>query len=72
MAASIENGTFGTRSLEFTLSTLALVAAVARRLLKTWIRGNISRVLLNLISTSNHMFKREIWDKITEPTFLKF
>ena len=25
-----------------------------------------------LISTSNHMFKREIWDKGTESTFLKF
>ena len=24
------------------------------------------------ISTSNHMFKREIWDKFTEFTFLKF
>ena len=25
-----------------------------------------------LISTSNHMFKRQIWDKFTELTFLKF
>ena len=25
-----------------------------------------------LISTRNHMFKREIWDKFTEFTFLKF
>ena len=25
-----------------------------------------------LISTSNHMFKRENWDKFTEFTFLKF
>ena len=24
------------------------------------------------IGTSNHMFKREIWDKFTEFTFLKF
>ena len=24
------------------------------------------------ISTSNHMFKREIWDKFTEFTFLRF
>ena len=24
------------------------------------------------ICTSNHMFKREIWDKFTEFTFLKF
>ena len=24
-----------------------------------------------VISTSNHMFKREIWDKFTECTFLK-
>ena len=25
-----------------------------------------------LTCTSNHMFKREIWDKFTEFTFLKF
>ena len=24
------------------------------------------------VRTSNHMFKREIWDKLTEFTFLKF
>ena len=24
------------------------------------------------ISTSNHMFKREIWDKFTKFTYLKF
>ena len=39
-----------TRSLEFTLSRFALVAAVVRRMLKTRVTlGNISRVLLNLI-----------------------
>ena len=27
---------------------------------------------LNAISTSNHMFKKKIWDKFTEFTFLKF
>ena len=49
LAAGIEHGTFGTRSLEFTLSTLALVAAVVRRMLKTRVTlGNISRVLLSL------------------------
>ena len=49
LAAGIEHGIFGTRSLEFTLSTLALVAAVVRRMLKTRVTlGNISRVLLNL------------------------
>ena len=26
----------------------------------------------NEISTTNHMFKREIWDKFTVFTFLKF
>ena len=37
-------------SVEFSLYTLALVAAVVRRMLKTQITlGNISRVLLNLI-----------------------
>ena len=46
LAARIEHGTFGTRSLEFTLSTLALVAAVVRRMLKTRVTlGNISRVI---------------------------
>ena len=28
-------------------------------------------VACNQISTSNHMFKREIWDKFTEFNFLK-
>ena len=28
--------------------------------------------LSHVSSTSNHMFKREIWDKFTELTFLKF
>ena len=38
-----------THSLEFTLSTLELVAAVVRKMLKTRVTlGNISRVLLNL------------------------
>ena len=32
-------------------------------------RGN---VYIKKIITSNHMFKREIWDKFTEFTFLKF
>ena len=27
---------------------------------------------LSAICTSNHMFKRKIWDKFTEFTFLKF
>ena len=35
LAAGIEPGTFVTRSLEFTLSTFALVAAVVRGMLKT-------------------------------------
>ena len=49
MAVGMEQETCGTRSLEFTLSTLALVAAVVRKMLKTRvILGNISRVLLNL------------------------
>ena len=49
LAPGIEQGTFGTLSLEFTLSTLALVAAAVGRMLKTQVTlGNISRVLLNL------------------------
>ena len=49
MAVGIEHETCGTRFLEFTLSTLALVAAAVRKMLKTRvILGNISRVLLNL------------------------
>ena len=34
MAAGIEHGTFGTPFLEFTLSTLALVAAFRTKILK--------------------------------------
>ena len=53
LAAGIEHGTFATRSLEFTLSTLALVAAVVRRMFKTRVTlENISRVLLNLTKES--------------------
>ena len=49
MAAGIEHGIFGTRSLELTLSTLALVTAFVRRMLKNRVTlGNISRALLNL------------------------
>ena len=49
LAAGIERRTFGTCSLEFTLSTLALVAAVVRRMLKTQVTmENISRAFLNL------------------------
>ena len=59
LAAGLELGTFGfvtqvanhyaTHPLKFTFSTLALVAAAVRRMLKTWVTlGNISRVL-NLI-----------------------
>ena len=46
----MEQGTFGTRSLEFTLSTFALVAPVVRRMHKIRVTlGNISHVLLNLL-----------------------
>ena len=62
LAAELELGTFGfsmqvanyyaTRSLKFDLYTLALVAAVVRRMLKTQVTlGNISGVLLNLIKS---------------------
>ena len=45
LVVGIEQGIFGTRSLETTLSTLALVADVVRRMLKTRVTlGNISRV----------------------------
>ena len=40
------------RSVEFDLYTLALVAVVVRRMLKTRVTlGNVSRVLLNLIKS---------------------
>ena len=46
----MKHGTFGTRSLEFTHSKLALVAAVVRRMFKTRVKlVNISRVLFNLL-----------------------
>ena len=49
LSAGIEHGINGTRSVEFTLSTVALVAAVVRRILKTRVTlGNISRDLLSL------------------------
>ena len=49
LAAGIKHSTFGTCYLEFTLSTLALVAAVVMRILKTCVTlGNISRVFLSL------------------------
>ena len=49
MADGIEYEISGTRSLEFTLFTLAMVAAVARKVFKTQATlGNISRVLSNL------------------------
>ena len=48
-SVGIEHGTFGAGSLEFTLSTLALVAAIVRGMLKTRVTlGNISHALLNL------------------------
>ena len=28
--------------------------------------------MYDMVSVSNHMFKREIWDKFTKFTFLKF
>ena len=40
---------FSTRSLEFTFSALALVAAVVRRMFNTWVTlENISCILSNL------------------------
>ena len=36
------------------------------------ISDRIVEIWLSVISTSNHMFKREIWDKFTEFTYLKF
>ena len=43
---------YATRSLELAIYTIALVAAVVRRMLKTRVAlGNISRVLLNLIKS---------------------
>ena len=62
IAAGVKPGTFGflmqvgnhyaTRSLKLALYTIALVAAVVRRMLKSRVAlGNISRVLLNLIKS---------------------
>ena len=36
------------------------------------INGAVSITINRVISTSNHMFKREIWDKFTEFTFFEF
>ena len=47
-SVGIEHGTFGAGSLEFTLSTLALVAAIVRMLKTRVTLGNISHAFLNL------------------------
>ena len=49
LTARNEHETFGSRSLEFIISTLALVTAVVRKMPKTLVTlGNMSRVLLNV------------------------
>ena len=56
--AGSQNQTFRTCSSEFTLSTVALVAAVVRMLITLVALGNISHVLLNLTKTLTFaMFK---------------
>ena len=39
---------------------------------KSFFKGQNFFCCFQKISTSNHMFKREIWDKFTEFIFLKF
>ena len=49
LAARTKRGTLATCYLEFTISTLALVPTVVRKMIKTLVTlGNFSRVLLNL------------------------
>ena len=57
LAPGIEQGTFGTRSLEFTLSTIALVAVAVRRMRKIHI-CNVQRILLppNVVAVNIHIF----------------
>ena len=47
-SVGIEHGTFGAGSLEFTLSTLALVAAIVRMLKTRVTLGNVSHAFLSL------------------------
>ena len=65
----IEHGTFVTRSLEFTLSTLALIAAVVRKMLKT-------RVTLGNTSLLLWQFSKSIWapfhHKLAQHNFREF
>ena len=62
LAPGIKHGTFGTRSLEFTLSTFALVAAVVRRMLKTLVKlGNNFLALLNLVKILIFVMFKDDW-----------
>ena len=64
LAPGIEQGTFGTRSLAFTLSTIALVAVAVRRMRKIRVTlGSNCRVLLIL-------FKRFIFVMFKESSSL--
>ena len=64
LAARIKHATFVSRSLEFTFSSFALLAAVVSRMLKTQVTLiNISRVLLNLT-------KRLIFSMLTDSSSL--
>ena len=44
----------------------------SRQLQSNTVNGVMAITINCVISTSNHMFKRKIWDKFTEFTFLKF
>ena len=57
LAAGIEHGTFGTRSLEFTLSTFALVAAVVRRMVKVGLSPSKKVCVICLIENPIKMIK---------------
>ena len=46
--------------------------SVSGQLRNNYVNGAMLTTIYLVISTSNHMYKREIWDKFTEFTLLKF
>ena len=73
IAGRIEHGTYVTRSLEFTFSTPALVAAVVRKMLKAQVKlGNIFRVLISLTKRLIFVMFKELYflSLFTELTFI--
>ena len=46
--------------------------SVSRQLQNNYVNGVMLITINRVINASNHMYKRKIWNKFTELTFLKF